>query len=479
MHDKPRLILGIALVLSLGFSVIATVNYQISRHALRNAILAAELPLTIDHLYAEIRKELSRPVFVASMMATDTFLRDWVLEGEQGVERIARYLQEIQQRYGTTSSFFVSERSRNYYNPDGILKDVREGASRDRWYFRLPQLPKTFEIHLDHDLAHQDALTLFINHRVTDYGGNFLGATGVGFSVTSINALMELYQERYGRGIYFVDPRGTILLTAQKPIVVGPTIHRVEGLKNLAPAILNATGGTYEYRRDGTNHLLNVRYLPELDWYLFVEKEEDMALAPLRRTLYVNLMVCAAVTSFVLLAVTWTLNRYQSRLEVMATTDKLTTLTNRQAFEPLMTRALARARREGSPVTALLIDIDEFKGVNDRWGHLAGDEVLRQVAQGLRESLGASALVCRWGGEEFLALLPGQDRDQGIRRGELLRNAIGKRSICFGNAAISLTVSVGVASFDVEDSEETLLGRVDQALYLAKGAGRNQVAALP
>ena len=96
MRDKPRLILGIALVLSLGFAVMAAVNYHVSRNALRHAILAAELPLTIDHLYAEIRKELARPVFVASMMATDTFLRDWVLEGEREEERVIRYLTEIQ-----------------------------------------------------------------------------------------------------------------------------------------------------------------------------------------------------------------------------------------------------------------------------------------------------------------------------------------------------------------------------------------------
>ena len=479
MRDKPRLILGIALVLSLGFAVMAAVNYHVSRNALRHAILAAELPLTIDHLYAEIRKELARPVFVASMMATDTFLRDWVLEGEREEERVIRYLTEIQRRHRSTESFFVSERSRKYYDPNGVLKNVRDGTSRDRWYFRLRELPQDFEINLDHDMAHQDALTIFINHRVTDYGGNFLGAAGVGFSVASLNTLMERYQEHYGRGIYFVDLQGVILLTARKPAVEGQNIHDVEGLGALASTILGSSDGTYEYRRDGTNHLLNVRFLPELNWYLFVEKEEDAALSPLRRTLYLNLAVCVVVTTLVLAAVTWTLNRYQERLEIMATTDKLTGLTNRQAFEPLMARALDRARREGSPVTALMADIDKFKDVNDRWGHLAGDETLRHIAQIFRETLGDGALICRWGGEEFLVLLPGHDRHQGELRGEALRRAVEERPASFGNDQIVLSVSVGVTPFGAEDSEEKLLGRVDRALYLAKGAGRNQVAVLP
>ena len=314
---------------------------------------------------------------------------------------------------------------------------------------------------------------------MTDYGGNFLGAAGVGFSVASLNTLMERYQEHYGRGIYFVDLRGVILLTARKPAVEGQNIHDVEGLGALASTILGSLDGTYEYRRDGTNHLLNVRFLPELNWYLFVEKEEDAALSPLRRTLYLNLAVCVVVTTLVLAAVTWTLNRYQERLEIMATTDKLTGLTNRQAFEPLMARALDRARREGSPVTALMADIDKFKDVNDRWGHLAGDETLRHIAQIFRETLGDGALICRWGGEEFLVLLPGHDRHEGELRGEALRRAVEERPASFGNDQIVLSVSVGVTPFGAEDSEEKLLGRVDRALYLAKGAGRNQVAVLP
>ena len=297
--------------------------------------------------------------------------------------------------------------------------------------------------------------------------------------MASLNTLMERYQEYYGRGIYFVDLRGVILLTARKPAVEGQNIHDVEGLGALASTILGSLDGTYEYRRDGTNHLLNVRFLPELNWYLFVEKEEDAALSPLRRTLYLNLAVCVVVTTLVLAAVTWTLNRYQERLEIMATTDKLTGLTNRQAFEPLMARALDRARREGSPVTALMADIDKFKDVNDRWGHLAGDETLRHIAQIFRETLGDGALICRWGGEEFLVLLPGHDRHEGELRGEALRRAVEERPASFGNDQIVLSVSVGVTPFGAEDSEEKLLGRVDRALYLAKGAGRNQVAVLP
>lgn len=478
MRDKPRLILGIALVLSLGFFTMAAVSYRVSREILRTAILAAELPLTIDHLYAEIRKELARPVFVASMMASDTFLRDWVLEGEREMGRVIRYLGEIQRRHGATISFFVSERSRKYYDPDGILKKIQEGTSRDRWYFRLRERPELFEINLDYDLAHRDDLTFFINHRVVDYDGHFLGATGVGFAVESLHGLMELYQTRYGRTIYFVDPQGTILLTARHSPLMGQDIRHVEGLGSLTPSPLASPGGTYEYRRNGANHLLNVRFLPELGWYLFVEKEEDGALLPLRRTLYLNFAVGTAVTLLVLLAVTWTLNRYQGRLELMATTDKLTGLTNRQAFDPLMARILAQSRREGTRLTALLVDIDNFKRINDRWGHLAGDETLRQMARQLRETLGPSALICRWGGEEFLILLPEEGLSSGVLRGEALRRAVEDHPVIFGNARIFLTVSVGVTPFQSEDSEEDLLSRVDRALYQAKDSGRNQVAVL-
>lgn len=90
-------------------------NYHVSKAAIRESIVASELPLTSDNIYSEIQKDLIRPIFVSSMMASDTFLRDWALAGERDAGQIVKYLREVKVRYGAFTSFFVSERTRTYY----------------------------------------------------------------------------------------------------------------------------------------------------------------------------------------------------------------------------------------------------------------------------------------------------------------------------------------------------------------------------
>src|SRR5512146_2776777 len=109
--DKRKLIVILSLLLSVGFAVIALVNYHVSKAAIRESIVANELPLTSDNIYSELQKDLIRPVFISSMMASDTFLRDWVLSGEKDVGRMTKYLKEVMGRYHTFTSFFVSDRT--------------------------------------------------------------------------------------------------------------------------------------------------------------------------------------------------------------------------------------------------------------------------------------------------------------------------------------------------------------------------------
>ena len=144
------------------------------------AIRSYYVPLTSDTLYSEIQQDLLKPIFVSSLMAHDTFLRDWVLDGERAAQPVVRYLNEIQQKYGAFTAFFVSDRSRTYYQNKGVLKQVREGEPRDVWFFRVRGMDHPYETNVDPDMANDDTMTIFINFRVLDYEGRFLGATGIG-----------------------------------------------------------------------------------------------------------------------------------------------------------------------------------------------------------------------------------------------------------------------------------------------------------
>lgn len=475
ISDKRKLITTVSILLVIGFAATTLANYYVSKAEIHDLIVASELPLTSDNLYSEIQKDLIRPVLISSMMASDTFLRDWVLAGEADVDKMTRYLREVKQRYGAFTSFFVSERSRVYYQTEGVLKKVSRDEPRDVWYFRVREMKSPYEINMDPDLANKDALTIFINYRVLGYDGQYIGVTGVGLTVDAVRTLINDYQQRFRRSVYFVDQQGRIALFGNDRQIARTDIHAIEGLRDIADLILKEGAGTFGYRSKGHDHLLNVRFIPELNWYLFVEQIEDEALSGIRNTLYLNLAISLIITAIVLLATSLTINRYQGRLEEMAMTDSLTGLANRHAFDLLVPQALSEARRAKMLLLAILIDIDRFKDINDRLGHLAGDSVIKQVAQIIKATLRESDIVCRWGGEEFLVVLKGSTEAQGQPLAEKIRDAVEAGTFRHGETTVSVTISLGVAAYIDGETLDQLIARTDKALYDAKDRGRNLV----
>ena len=160
-----------------------------------------------------------------------------------------------------------------------------------------------------------------------------------------------------------------------------------------------------------------------------------------------------------------------------ATRDSLTRLLNRGEIFGMLERELERARRERKPLSVILADIDHFKKVNDSHGHLFGDEALREIARRLQSKLRPYDGVGRYGGEEFLMVLPACDLDGARQRADELRDAIADRPIVSGGVEKSITVSMGVALSECIGIKEveTLLSRADSALYAAKSKGRNRV----
>jgi diguanylate cyclase (GGDEF)-like protein len=167
----------------------------------------------------------------------------------------------------------------------------------------------------------------------------------------------------------------------------------------------------------------------------------------------------------------------QQSLRFAATHDFLTNLLNRSEILAALDREFARGGREGKPTTVILADIDHFKRVNDTLGHAAGDEVLKEVARRLKLDLRPYDLVGRYGGEEFLIILPGCSLTAGARRADTIRNLVGKDPINTPFGVASATVSMGVTS-TCSSRDRTLvefLQEADVSLYAAKKNGRNRV----
>jgi diguanylate cyclase (GGDEF)-like protein len=173
--------------------------------------------------------------------------------------------------------------------------------------------------------------------------------------------------------------------------------------------------------------------------------------------------------------------RLFAELRQMASTDPLTGLINRRHFYEMAGRELERVRRSGGALAILMLDLDHFKLVNDAFGHQAGDEALRAVAEVLRTGLRTADVPARYGGEELVVLLPDADADHAAQAAERVRAAIAAVSVATERGEVQLTVSMGVAATCAGGAEslDQLLARADDALYAAKRQGRNCVVAWP
>ena len=164
-------------------------------------------------------------------------------------------------------------------------------------------------------------------------------------------------------------------------------------------------------------------------------------------------------------------------LRGQAIRDHLTGLYNRRFMEEFLDRELLRARRKNRPLAVMMLDLDHFKKLNDTWGHGVGDAVLRAVGSVLLRSVRSDDFACRYGGEEFLIIMPECPLQEAVLRAGQIRTAVKDAQVSVGETQVSVTVSIGVAAFTGTDRDNSLLQCADAALYRAKREGRDRVVA--
>ncbi len=472
-------VVALAALLVCGFLATSLISYFVAHDSLSHRISEETLPLTSDNVYSEIQRDLLRSVLISSLMAHDTFVRDWTLAGEKDTKKIIRYLAEIRKKYDTITAFFVSDSTLRYYHPDGILKTVSPDDPGDAWYFRVRRMNEPYEINVDSDTADRSRLDIFVNYRVTDFNDHYIGAIGVGLSVDAVRDMIESYQKRYGRRIYFIDREGRVKLHGSQFDGMND-IHDRSGLAQFATRILTNPSSSFSYvGANGDKTYVNARLVPQFNWYLVVEQQAWPDEARILKTLALNIIISLVITVLVLLLAHLLIRGYQRRLEAMATTDKLTGAANRHVFEVLFEQTVKTSKRRGEPVCVVSLDIDHFKAVNDNFGHAGGDAVIQALADNVRAEMRESDTLCRWGGEEFLVLMPNCQVENAAHRAEAIRNAVRNKPIRFGRDDIRITISLGVAQYRETESLDSLVARVDSALYRSKRDGRDRVSVDP
>lgn len=471
LKNKRYFNILLAVLLLSGFLITSWLSYRVAHNSMTEQIEKDSLPLTSDNIYSEIQNDLFKPLFISSLMAQDTFVRDWKMNGEHKPENLVKYLKEIQKKYNTITSYFVSNASLNYYHSSGILKQVSKTDPQDAWYFRIMNSPKEqlYEVNIDTDTANKSNMVVFVNYKVFDYNNNFIGVTGVGLALKTVKKLIANYQKNYQRTVYFLDNNGDIALSGDD-FTDNPKNTLQPGLAPHIKIILNSQKSSLEYKNHGKTVYLNSRYIEEFHWHLVVEQYASATEKKLTNTFIINIIFSIIVTLSVLLIAHFTFNSYQRRLLLMATTDKLSGLLNRQAFEPILESHIQSSKRKNNSLSLILLDIDNFKSVNDNFGHLTGDKIIKQVSNICQAHSRESDAVCRWGGEEFLLMLPDTDITAAIAIAQRIQNNLQQ-----SNYYPKVTASFGVSQYHQPELANSLLNRADKALYAAKGKGRNRI----
>lgn len=468
LKSKSRLLVILSLILITGFSLVSILNVSTARSAMLDELSTSSLPLLRENILSEIRTDFIPALNTASVMANDYFLIKWTENGEIDEKEIRSYLKRIQQKYGFYSTFFVSNNSKIYYHHSGINKIVSKQNSHDVWYFDFIKSGKKYALDVDTDEAGDDKLTIFFNFRIENNKGDLIGVTGVGVEMEGFSEFLLEKQKKYNRAIFLTDSEGTIQAHSDISMIEHDNITDTPGFDNIAEEILSNKTSAVDLRSrsDGETILISSRYIPELDWFLIVELSESEDIGGSRTILSRSVIIGLLFSLSVIIIVSLMITSYNRRLEALAVTDPLTGVANRRDFERQLKLAVYRNRRYRVPVSLLLIDIDNFKRINDTGGHSAGDKILVELTGEIQRILRPDDLLARLGGDEFVVLIEAETKDA-LSLAERIRCGVSEK-------LAPVTLSIGAAELKNGESSADFIKRADKAMYRAKADGRNR-----
>ena len=462
-----------ALLFTLSTSL-TVVNYFISVESTQSQLKNSSLPLTVDNIYTEIQKQIIEPNLISSMMAYDTFLKDWLAHEEGNTDKIVKYLDTIQNKYKMSTTFLVSEKTMNYYTTKGLIEKVKPDNPNNAWYFSFKDISDLNEINIDRNEFMGTSLFMFINHKIYDEDYHLMGVTGVGLKTSYIDEMLKRFRLKYKFNVYFLNGNGQIIISEKREN--SPAyLDKVQGLDELDLDLTNTDSQIYEYTKNNETYLFNKKYIPELDLYLVVEAKMDDFTDKVVIAFYWNIAVTLVLTLIITLMVLLYVRRMHTHLNNLANNDVLTGLPNRRTFNDKLGRLLLLTKRSEAPTSIIFLDVDHFKEINDSKGHDIGDLVLKDLSKLLTTALRNSDFIARWGGEEFIIMLSGSDTSMANLTAEKLRLLIENSPSLQDLAGIPVTASFGVTSIEEGDSIDVIFKRADRALYQAKEGGKNRV----
>ncbi len=402
-------------------------------------------------------------------MANDSFLKEWLQDKEniddpqKNINEIRDYLLGMKSKYQYNSVFVVSEKTKRYYHYKGLSKVVSETDDHDQWYYNFRDTNKSYELDVDTDEADNHKLTVFFNCRIEDEMGNLMGVAGVGVDIHQIQSTIDYFQNTYNLETYLVDSSGTIQVHARTDYIEKANLFDVEEISEYKEQIIKNKDSLeiVKYNKDLIEGYYITKYIDELDWYLVVKNDTSILKESFIKQLLRDFIITGIVLAFILVFISRLIHKNQKGILNMAKTDILSNLPNRRAFNEEIENALSESDRD---FYAFIFDIDQFKELNDQYGHLLGDQILKTIGRVSSEKLGESTFVCRWGGDEFAGIIYGSG-ENALNVLETFNNYI------LANDELkkyNIRLSMGYSKAMTIDTYDTLMSRVDKGLYEAK-----------
>ncbi|PCI52124.1 MAG: hypothetical protein COB45_13890 [Gammaproteobacteria bacterium] len=429
-------------------------------------------------LFSLINSEIIRPLTVSQYMASDLFLLDYIEQEKIDKEVIFNYITSVSNQFNTLS-FIAIEKHLLLIDSNNKVTDL---SGKDaEWYYRLKAIDKT-EFTDFGDAANPH---LFFDVKMFNKQQDFLGFIGLAIDLDYFATKFAKFKKDYGFELYFVDKNNDVTLSSEQ-IMQTMSHHREDVVTNI-----NELPWYQQYKNkyqtkdehnndqnifDYSSNQLIISQMPlkELNWRVFIVAPPITEQSVYWQLFMQNLIILLAVSLALYCLFTLCINNFRSDLVKDSETDYLTKLPNRSFIH----WKYSQLNDKYDHVSVVIADIDNFKILNDTYGHLFGDDVLKVIAKELSENLRSIDLVGRWGGEEFILILPETNAKQAQEIINRIRKSIAKIPFTYSSSSkdFNVTVSFGISNSNLNGTLlEEILAKADKALYSAKTNGKNQV----
>lgn len=466
----------IILFIIAGFTCVVyrdTRAYQaLAEKHLKNTVSLADLNIS-----KFIENTMSKPVMVSKTMANDEFLKSWILketehqEDDLYLKQLYNYLKTYQQKYGYSTVFCVSALTNRYYYQDGMNKTISETNAHDVWYYNFINSGQEYDLEVDTNEANNNYITVFVNFRVENDDGQLLGVIGVGLQVTFLEELIRSYEDDYDLSVYIINSSNvkTSFAGSTDIFVDKNELEKQLGITDAINLNKSEESQMQWFTVGGELKCLIIKYDNTLSWFLVIEKDTASISNAFQERIKNNIFFMLVSLAACILVTTIVFINYNQLVIANENKDELTGLSNRKLFSKQYSAFIRKYKDQ--PMTLFMFDIDHFKKVNDTYGHMFGNAILKMVGESLSHIIDGNGITARWGGDEFIGILA-LDPEETKKWLKQLMSQLKKEE---KDQRYHITISTGIVKVNSNLTIDQISKKADAAMYCSKKNGRNKI----